>query len=174
MISNAELSAQRDHTLSVARALYDGFRRRGETVSVAHLERMLYLCHGWTLACTQGPLLFERFQVELQGPTLYSLAGVRRRYGRESLPMHDGDAIFGGDCIPYGDSIRTLEVIQRVLGRYGCYTSQRLGEITRMEGGAFQRALASNRDVLGDGEIRRDFVALGLAGREQPAPQEAA
>jgi uncharacterized phage-associated protein len=160
------INADTAHTLSVGRAVFDAVRRRGETLDVLKLEKLIYLSHGWSLACTGLPLVSEDFHVGEFGPSLFGMTPLRRRYGTDPLPFDESDRIFGGGCVPYGDDPKRFEVIARVVDRYGCYVNWRLSAITRMDDGAYQRALSAGESVVRDSEIREDFVRLGKAGRE--------
>ncbi len=55
----------------------------------------------------------ERFRVSEFGPTLFGLTALKRRYGNDPLPFDEGDRIFGGACVPYGDDPKQFEVIAR-------------------------------------------------------------
>lgn len=155
------------HTLSVGRAIYDASRRRGACLDVLQLEKLIYLSHGWSLACTNEGLLDEPFLIgDCLGPVLCSLRGLKRTYGREELPFTAGDAIFGGACVPFGDDPTQFEVIARTVAKYGHFTGWKLSAITRMGGGAYERAIAAGVTRLSDAEIRADFVALAMAGRK--------
>ncbi len=169
-MSNVDPGMKRDQTLTVSRAIYDAYRRQGRVLSFAHLEAQLYLSHGWSLAITGDGLLTERFVVEGRGPMLYSLVNLRRRYRDGVLPDGEGDRIFGGRCIPYGDDVRKIEVIQRCTARYGGYADGYVWDITRMRAGAHERALLAGQSFLSDSEIRTDFVALAKAGRKTSIP----
>ncbi len=161
-------------TLSVARAIHDASRRRGAGLNVLQLEKLIYLSHGWSLACTNKPLVEEVFHVGETGPVLASFGVMKRTYGSDTLPTTDGDRIFGGDCVPFGDDIVQFEVIARTVAKYGHFMTWKLSAITRMDGGAYERALGAGVTHLSDDEIRADFIALGKAGRQSTEVDAAA
>lgn len=165
MLSNAPPTYDGQHTFSVIRAIYDACRRAGHSLDVLALEKLAYLSHGWSLACTGRALITEPFVVESYGPVLISLTRLRRIYGRSTLPAHEGDRVFGGTCVPFGDPIAQFEVIARVVDRYGSYESWKLSAITRLAGGAHARALIAGAATLDDAAIRADFIALAHPGR---------
>lgn len=165
MIPNAPPTEDGRRTFSVARAIYDACRRAGHRIDVPVLEKLLYLSHGWSLAVTDRALLSEPFVVEAYGPVLISLTRLRRVYERSLLPEHDGDRIFGPDCVPFAEGIPQLEVILRVVDTYAGFTGWRLSALTRWPDGAQERALRDGLALLTDPAIRADFVAMAHAGR---------
>ena len=163
------LSHSQAQTWAVARALYETADRLGHRLDLLQVEKLVYIAHGWSLACRGTPLIDEIVMAETFGPRLTSLGPLRRRYGRETLPSDAGDRIFAyaGPREPIAPA--AAEIIVRTALHYAPYAAWQLSALMRPEGGAHARALADGRPYIDNAEIRADFVAIASA---QPAPQQ--
>lgn len=158
------LSHSQAQTWAVARALYETADRLGHPLDLLQVEKLVYIAHGWSLACRGTPLIDEIVMVEAFGPRLTSLGPLRRRYGRETLPGDAADAIFAyaGPREPLKPD--AAEIIVRTALHYAPYPAWKLSALTRLDGGAHARAQAAGRPYIDNAEIRADFVGLAADG----------
>lgn len=154
------LSESQAQTWAVARALYETADRLGHRLDLPQVEKLIYIAHGWSLACRGTPLIDEVVSVETFGPRLRSLTPLRYRYGREILPADAAEQIFA-----YAGPQRHLdpvaaEIILRTTVHYAPYPSWKLSALTRLKGGAHARALGDGRQAIANSEIQADFAEI--------------
>lgn len=157
------LSDSQAQTWAVARALYETADRLGHRLDLLQVEKLVYIAHGWSLACRGVPLIDEVVSVESFGPRIGSLTPLRYRYGREILPADAAEQIFAyAGPRQHLDPV-AAEIIVRTALHYAPYAAWQLSALTRMEGGAHARALGDGLPAIANGEIETDFAELAAA-----------
>ena len=71
-------------------AIANEFLRRakddGRELTQMHLQKLVYLAHGWCLAVTGKPLIEEKIQAWDYGPVIKPLYDALKSYGSANIP----------------------------------------------------------------------------------------
>lgn len=147
--------------LDVAAAVVDEVRASGvdRSLTAKKLEKLVYYSQAWFLAEAGAPLFDDPIEAWRQGPV------VRRLW-----QCHRGRRFVEG--IPFGNPARLsssqLELVRRVVDRYGRLSAERLSDLTHRElpwrqaRGNLPHALPSSRKIELD-ELRKAYVHGGAS-----------
>lgn len=149
-------------------AIANEFLRRAQlerrSLTHMHLQKYVFLAHGWTLAVSGRPLIEEAFEAWDYGPVVRKLYNALRIYG-------PGEVIrfirYGDDTISRqddaGEAFEILDetesaVIDRVWASYKGFEAFQLSALTHAErspwdmtfAGGVGRSRFINNDVIGD------------------------
>tara|TARA_R110002020_G_scaffold343819_6_gene558207 strand:- start:2367 stop:2876 length:510 start_codon:yes stop_codon:yes gene_type:complete len=114
------------------------------------LQKLTYFAHGWNLAVNGEPLVNEEFQAWDYGPVVPDLYDHTRFFGREPIrrPITDKDSnkveFFlnqGRSGTPYRANLSAaeLDVLNRVVARYGALDAFKMSELTHQPGTPWHR-----------------------------------
>ncbi|TXI22311.1 MAG: DUF4065 domain-containing protein [Nitrosomonas sp.] len=116
------------HSTTIADYILDKFREKGEALTPLKLIKLVYLCHGWTLALCGRPLLDEPVEAWKYGPVIRELYRKVRDYG--SSPVTNK--------LSQSDSVQVIEnedkgLIDQVIDRYGEFSAITLSNMTHAQ-----------------------------------------
>lgn len=145
------------------------------------LQKLAYIAHGWHLAITDQPLIFDRIEAWPYGPVIPSLYQAFKEYGARvvtnkttSIDPFTGQR-FEWSLNQFAESDKALsedqEILDRVWDAYKGYSSLQLSTLTHQPGTPWDKAAdrvrpAVVRDLPIDDElIRQHYVALANQNR---------
>lgn len=151
-------------SLAIANEFLRRARHERRPLSHMHLQKYVYLAHGWTIAVTGRPLIEEPFEAWDYGPVvrklynalrIYGPGEVKRfiRYGDDTLSRQD-DA---GEAFEALDE-REAAIIDRVWKSYKGFQAFQLSALTHAERSPWDVTFAGgegksrfiNNDIIGD------------------------
>ena len=126
--------------LAVANYFLDRAGRAGRSLTHMQLQKLVYIAHGWHLAITGQPLIYERVEAWPYGPVIPDLYQQFKDFG--SRPVTEPAMTVDLDTwepVPYslerdGLDPTTKEVLDRVWETHGRYTGVELSSITHQPG----------------------------------------
>lgn len=155
-----------------AKAIANEFlRRRASTAWPQQMliQKLTYIAHGWNLAINGQPLVEELPQAWDNGPVYRSLWEHIRDYGYngETCQLIDPEKkeAFSAELTSAEKS-----VIDHVWKKYGEFGAGKLSAMTHEPGTPWSSAYFNRgrNAALDNAEIKKHYVDLALAGREQP------
>lgn len=152
-------------------------RVAGHAVTNMHLQKLVYIAHGWNLAIRNEPLTNDDPEAWDYGPVYPDLYRSLSRYGSNNV----NDAIKYVDYMPYPDVNQEViadlnqeerDIINAVWHSYGRFHAFQLSALTHVESSPWTIAYAQGRNtIIGPNEIRDFFLRVARErGREaEPA-----
>ena len=146
---------------SVANAIINKMRARGESISPLKLQKLLYYTCGYYLAASGGrPLIDHTFEAWDYGPVLPSLYHSLKMFGRKPIKN-----VFWHGSIPDGTS--QAEAIDAIASQISGLSPGQLVEFTHHENGAWAKhyrpgarnVLIPNQDIIAEYEWRTKQAA---------------
>jgi uncharacterized phage-associated protein len=150
----------------------NGFLERGfgESVIVDHMkiQKLLFFAHGYYLARTDNPLIDENFQAWTFGPVVPSVYQRLKNFGARPITefAQSYDAHFRAwvpAVAPESDDVFE-RVRQFVWEQYGRRPSTELSKLTHHAGGAWDKTIKANPNVMGpiieNDAIKEEFLPL--------------
>lgn len=134
-----------------AAAIANEFLKRalaeGVSLTNMHLQKLVYIAHGWNLAVNNEPLVDEQFRAWDFGPVLHSLYHSLRRYGAGRVER----MIRRGDDTPYdirddGEAILAsleppeVDVIDQVWDEFKGFKAFQLSALTHKVNSPWEKA----------------------------------
>jgi len=159
---------------AVANLLLDVADELGLSLTHMAIHKIAFFANGWRLAQTGQPFIRQPFEAWNYGPVLRSVYDAFKSAGRGKVttrakgfdPVARESFIAQADFPPEDKAF-----LRAILAAYGCYSAEKLSELTHIAGGAWDRVwnAPEGRITLGmrlsDKAIRDDF----LAGRMDPS-----
>jgi uncharacterized phage-associated protein len=120
-------------------------RDRGEALTSMKLQKLVYYAHGWSLALTGEPLIFNRIEAWDYGPVIPDLYQDFKKYGNDAITeparhfvLRDGKFTLAAPTIesaPEGpERAGAQQIVERVWQLYGGFTAARLSNATHAPG----------------------------------------
>jgi len=140
-----------------------------------HLQKLVYIAHGWKLALTDAPLADDALEAWDYGPVFPDLYEHTKFNGKNPLARlitpSDGNAFafFNSDvdCEPYSANLSDVdrEVIKRVWKKYGRLSAFKLSDLTHKSGTPWFKAFheRGKRSPIDDSEIKEHYARLAAA-----------
>jgi uncharacterized phage-associated protein len=157
---------------AVANEFLKRAKRGGIALTPMHLQKLVYIAHGWTLAITGRPLVGEQPQAWLYGPVYSSLYDALRRFGsgRVSSLIHQNNwanaEALRGSVINEQFSVEETGILNKVYEEYGDLEAFQLSALTHDAGTPWTETYVrdENRQIPND-LIERHFrgIAAGQA-----------
>ena len=140
----------------------------GGSITQMHVQKFVYLAHGYYLAETDYPLIAETFEAWTFGPVVRRLYDALKGYGRdpiERLISWGDDSPFGFDRIdkPARAILRNseTEVVETVWKAYSRFKAFELSALTHMEGTPWaHRYEPGKNNIIENFRIQQYFQAL--------------
>jgi uncharacterized phage-associated protein len=153
--------------LAIANEFLLRARAEGRHLTQMHLQKLIYLAHGWNLAVNGEPLIEDRFEAWEYGPVLRRLYDATRAYGSQninSLLRWGQDTPFPYD--DYGEAKTELleserDVVDEVWRIYGGYPAFKLSALTHEPESPWSDAFSQRRNAqISNEAIKEYFVRL--------------
>ena len=160
-----------DWSPAIANEFIRRARADGRALTQRHLQKLVYIAHGWNLAVNGKPLTVDTPKAGDFGPVYTELWGALRDYGGEPVlrEIRNSDFTFGFfDQDPQGHAVARLDaeevaVIDRVYRVYGKFQAFQLSALTHHPGTPWTRVYGGgegrSQDIPAD-MIRSYFVDL--------------
>lgn len=126
-------------SLAIANEFLERARKDGQSLTQMHVQKLVYLAHGWNLAVNGWPLTEDRFEAWDYGPVIRKLYDALRRHGArpiDRLVRWGDDTDFGSDDGGVARAALDREergVIDKVWQTYGRYPAFRLSALTHAD-----------------------------------------
>lgn len=142
---------------AVANAFIDLSRQDGKWLTNMHVQKLVYIAHGWCLALLNRPLVYESVQAWQWGPVIPRLYEELKKYGAgevtESLPVE-----FSGPVEPLSQE---MGIIRAVWKAYGKFSAMQLSAITHKAGTPWQQVWSTTTyGYIPDELIREHYLHL--------------
>ena len=157
-------------SLAIANEFLRRARVEHRQLTHMHIQKLVYLSHGWGLAVTGRPLIEEDIESWEFGPVIRKLYDALRQYGRDPIRR----LIRWGDDTPFpsdddGEAIANLSsqetaVIDKVWSTYKGYEAFQLSALTHADSSPWQITFEPGRNKVIDPNRIWDYFA-GLAAR---------
>jgi uncharacterized phage-associated protein len=165
--------------LAVSNYFLDQAEREGRSLTHMQLQKLVYIAHGWHLAITGGPLIYERVEAWPYGPVIPDLYHQLKQFG--SGPVSERAMTVDLEDwvpVPYslerdGVSPETVDILDHVWREYGRYSGIELSSLTHQPGTPWDRLSRQSADgpargrVIPDDMIRKYYVDLVAERRGQ-------
>lgn len=123
-------------SLAIANEFLKRAQAEGKALSHMHVQKLVYIAHGWNLALHNEPLIDEPFQAWEFGPVAPGLYRALKRYGSgnvtrlirqgDDTSFHDDD----GDTVRARLSQQDEDVINQVWDEFKKYEAFQLSALT--------------------------------------------
>lgn len=152
-------------SLAIANEFLRRARDERRQLTHMHLQKLVYLAHGWGLAVTGKPLIEDDIEAWEYGPVIRKLYDALRHYGRGAIPGQ----IRWGDDTPFRFDNRgeakaelrpeELAVIDKVWQTYRGYEAFQLSALTHAERSPWERAYEPGKNRVIDNDRIWDYFA---------------
>lgn len=166
---------------AVANFFLDRAADAGQKLDHMKLQKLVYIAHGWYLAVTGEPLIYERVEAWPYGPVIPDLYHQLKQHGRspieERLSVVDLETFEPIPASVYQGQdaaaiARSVDILQRVWARYGQLTALQLSTLTHKPGTPWDAVAKDNATteprgfVISDDRIRDHYVTLAAERRK--------
>lgn len=132
----------------------------GRPITPLQVMKVLYFCHGWSLAQLGRPLVRQSFEVWRFGPVVRDVYHALKHHGRERVR----DPIPGFDMTEF--PIDEREVIDKVFADHGHVNGLVLSYLTHVPGGPWDTVrMSKGEGVRIPNQLIRDYFMGYIAGR---------
>lgn len=171
MVSTPTVKSQAHDARAIANYFLDLGARDGVPIDPLKIQKLVYISHGWHLAITGDPLIYQTVFAWTYGPVIPDLHRAFRDYGGRAI---DGRATEAPDWEhaseprPYTADLspRTEEVLNRVWDVYGRNSGVELSALTHDFGTPWHNVAArlAPKDIrdlpITDEQIREHYLRL--------------
>ena len=144
----------------MAMAIANEFLKRaladGVSLTNMHVQKLVYIAHGWNLAVNNEPLIDEPFLAWDYGPVARSLFDAMRPYGAGRIPrlLRKGDDTPNiqsddGDTVFANLTGREADAIDQIWREFKNFKAFQLSELTHKPGSPWSSAYRKGQNVLG-------------------------
>lgn len=139
-------------SLAVANRFLEMARKNKRELTPMHLQKLVYIAHGWSLAINGHPLTRDRIEAWPWGPVYPDLYDALKRYGPNSVNdmIHENNwAIFEhikGDIVREDFDPEDESVIQAVFKSYGDLHAFQLSALTHNDGTPWDTVMKKEGD----------------------------
>lgn len=158
-------------SLAIANEFLERARREGIALSNMHVQKLVYLAHGWCLAVNGRDLIEDDIEAWDLGPVIRKLYDALRRYkdGAISRLIQWGDDVpfgFGGGEVALANIDRDEKaVIDMVWNTYKKFKAFQLSALTHERGSPWSTTFEQGRSRVIDKYKIWDYFA-GIASRD--------
>jgi len=157
-------------------AIANEFIERGANsnlpVTQMHLQKLLYIAHGWNLAIHNKALVEDPFEAWEYGPVVRKLYDAVRRYGRSSISKllrwgDDTDFPFDDGGIARANlTNEERAIVDKVWATYGHLEAFKLSALTHADRSPWARTYVPGKNRPIENNLIQDyFVELALTNR---------
>lgn len=164
--------------LAIANEFLEMAEDRGIPLTPMHLQKLVYIAHGWNLAIHDEPLTRGALQAWDWGPVYPDLYDATKKYGGGAVPgrIHENNWAaldhIKGKVVRARMSDDEKELLAAVFDNYGDLEAWQLSALTHNEGTPWSNAYQPGRKnaPIDDKDIKKHFYDLASA---EPAAEEA-
>lgn len=146
------------HTYSavdVAFCLLKHAALQGKRFTNLQLQKLTYVCHGWSLGIYKRPLIIEDVYAWQYGPVVPSVYFQFKHFGSQAI---DSTNPVDLDC-------ESEQIISDIVSVLGDYSGPQLVELTHREGSPWYRVWdGSNNRLIPDAIIEQHYSAIKSSG----------
>lgn len=135
-------------SMAIANEFLKRAQAEGRSLTHMHVQKLVYIAHGWHMAINNEPLVDEQFQAWDYGPVLPSLYRALKQYGSGTVPR----LLRRGDDTPFfydddGDTIISRlneperSSIEQVWNEFKDFAAFQLSALTHKEGAPWKGAI---------------------------------
>ena len=161
-------------SLEIANEFLLRAQREERSLTQMHLQKLVYLAHGWCLAVTGKPLIEDPFEAWAYGPVIRRLYSALRRYGSggvERLIRRDDDLLYAHGEHEGSEELADVAptdqaVIDRVWEQYKDFEAFQLSALTHSQNSPWERTYASGvgkSRVISDTAIWDHFTEMAAS-----------
>jgi uncharacterized phage-associated protein len=148
------------HTYSaidVAYVLIKQASKEGKRFSNLHLQKLVYVCHGLSLAYFDRPLILEDVHAWKHGPVVPSVYFNFKPYGSEAITAFSEDIQLDAE---------SAEIVCSVVSTLGHFTAWQLVDLTHREGSPWSQVWAQDGKirVIPDAVIKNHYLTIKETG----------
>lgn len=158
-------------SLAVANELLERAEEAGIALTPMHLQKLVYIAHGWTLAITDEPLVGEQPEAWQYGPVYRSLYDALKRYGSGEVSelIHQNNWAAServrGPVVREHFSKQDRRILDKVFQEYGDLEAFQLSALTHDEGTPWTETYVPGQNRrIPNALIRRHFREIAAAG----------
>lgn len=165
--------------LAVANYFLDKAEEEGRSLTHMQLQKLVYIAHGWHLAITGEPLIYERVEAWPYGPVIPNLYQQFKQFGSGPVTERAMTVdLENWEPVPYslardGMGQGTADVLAAVWRGYGRHSGLELSSLTHQSGTPWDQTVAANPSprnrVIPPDLIRAHYVGLAAERRKQRA-----
>jgi uncharacterized phage-associated protein len=148
------------HPAIVANALLKRGKERGCTIDHMKLQKLVFLVHAWRLAKQGEPAVNREAEAWDYGPVFAELYSKLRDQGRDPItkliPTYDPQSRTNKLFVPNDSDVKTWDVVNFVLDRYGKLSAGQLSNLSHEPGGPWDEARRKG-DVYIPDDLIRDY-----------------
>lgn len=148
----------------------------GRALTNMHLQKLVYIAHGWKLAIYNEPLTDDDPEAWDYGPVYPELYEALRGYGSDNVvkPIRYSDYMHR---VREDGEVRAIlseeerALIRSVWENYGHFHAFQLSALTHVQGSPWSLAYEQGRNtVIGRDEVRNFFLRVARERGQQAAP----
>ena len=151
---------------AVANYFLDLAKLDGKPLNPMKIQKLIYLAHGWNLATSGNPLIYEPFKAWRYGPVVPILYSELKKYGANTIKEPVGGNL-EPDISDYGDESSAADACKSmaaVWSTYADFSGIRLSALTHEEGSPWYRVVTEPPNVpnkvIPNDYIREYFIDL--------------
>jgi uncharacterized phage-associated protein len=163
---------------AIANEFLELAKANGQALTPMHIQKLIYFAHGWNLAITGEPLIWERVEPWDYGPVVRNLYRDLREFGSGAITksleeksdymLRTTPRIQGGD-----DPLFARDLVRKVWETYGHFSALELSEMTHVPDSPWSYARQVREQVISDERIREYFSRFIPQEQVEPEPKEA-
>ena len=139
-------------------------KRHGvNTLTPMQVQKLTYLCHGWSLGLYGEPLSRQQVEAWRWGPVIPAVYYELRQYGGRPVPELVNLSALGFEPDDALLSEREADLVEQVVEVYGDFTGPQLSTLTHKPGSPWDQVWRPGRGrpaVIPDRIIRRYYAEL--------------
>lgn len=144
--------------IDVAHLLIEQGLKKGKQLTNLHLQKMVYVCHGISLAHFDRPLILEDVQAWQYGPVVPSVYFNFKEHGSSVIKLNDRkDVELDSD---------SHEIVCNVIDMLGDYTGWQLVDLTHQEGSPWHKVWKADKKIraIPDEVIKQHYLEIKQNG----------
>jgi uncharacterized phage-associated protein len=156
---------------AVANELLDRAKESGRDLTQINIQKLVYFAHGWHLALKTAPLIQEPIEAWTYGPVVRRLYDALKYFGSSPITNKavewnmspSGKLVYTTPCIEgisEDEDLYARSLVDTVWNKYGTLEPFKLVEITHLPGSPWANAVAEQRKIITNDEIRTYFTGL--------------
>ncbi len=166
------------HSAEIANIFILKAKDDGKPMTQMHLQKLVYISHGWNLAIYGRPLTTDRIEAWQYGPVYPDLREALSRYGRDNVRSEIKNADYGAGVFydNYNEPCRAelpeeeAVLIDEIYRLYSDFEAFQLSDLTHKSGTPWHDTYVEGgirNGAIGDNAIRKHFIGLGKSRKTQ-------
>jgi uncharacterized phage-associated protein len=161
---------------AIANELLDLAEESERRLTQIDIQKLVYFAHGWHLGLRGEPLIEEPVEAWTYGPVVRRLYNAFRRFGsspitEKAMEWHMTPGGKFSPSIPRIEGVSDREdtyaraMTQTIWRKYGMLEPFKLVEITHLPNSPWTRAVAEQRNIISNEEIKAYFLELSASAQ---------